>query len=129
MMIKIYTDAATRPHSNQSGIGILIIVNGKQEQKSLSLAMQDNHHAEFAASIAGFRYLLQKYGNQNTVFFHSDSKIVIDGLNKNYSKSFKPQLKELAGLEDRFDLVINQWIPDKENKGAHNLANQALRKK
>ena len=52
---------------------------------------------------------------------------MIDSLDKRYSKSFAPELAKLLTLHEKFPLVIDQWIPDKQNTGAHNLALQALK--
>jgi len=59
-------------------------------------------------------------------FFNTDSKIVSDSLNKQYAKHFEKYVDELLDLQGKFDTVVNTWIPDSQNMGAHTLAIQAL---
>ena len=113
-MIKLYTDAASK--NNLSSAGILLVHDKKQIQLSQPLSASDNHQAEFQAAIAGFKQALSQFANEETVFFYSDSQLVIDSLNKNNS------------LIDSFKLVVWQWVPEKDNKGAHQLALQGLKK-
>ncbi|WP_304653372.1 ribonuclease HI family protein [uncultured Ligilactobacillus sp.] len=124
-MVKLYTDAAT--NKTHSAAGILVIADQKQYQFKQKITASNNHQAEFEAAIIGFEYLHRYFPSAQNVFFHSDSKIVIDSLDKRYSKSFAPELAKLLTLQEKFPLVIDQWIPDKQNTGAHNLALQALK--
>ncbi|KRL01538.1 ribonuclease HI family protein [Liquorilactobacillus capillatus] len=126
-MIKLYTDAATRGNPGPSSAGVLIVSSDGQQQLSFKLPPSSNHRAEFHAAIKGFETLLTYYATSETIFFHSDSKIVITSLEKNYSKSYAQELAALVSLQKRYRLVINRWIPEKQNKGAHNLAAQGLR--
>lgn len=122
-MIKLYTDAATK--NEQAGLGILIVHNEHQYQLKQKTTAKNNHQAEFKAAIAGFAEVISRFPTE-TLFFYSDSKIVIDSLEKNYSRSFAEELAQLNTLRTEFSLIIDQWIPDNQNKGAHNLALQAL---
>lgn len=124
-MVKLYTDAAT--NKTHSAAGILVIADQKQYQFKQKITASNNHQAEFEAAILGFEYLSRNFPNAQNIFFHSDSKIVIDSLDKRYSKSFAPELAKLLTLHEKFPLVIDQWIPDKQNTGAHSLALQALK--
>lgn len=124
-MVKLYTDAAT--NKTHSAAGILVIAEQKRHQIKQKITASNNHQAEFEAAILGFEYLLRHFPNAQNVFFYSDSKIVIDSLDKRYSKSFAPELTKLLALQEKFPLVIAQWIHDKQNTGAHNLALQALK--
>lgn len=126
-MIKLYTDAATKGNPGISTAGILIIKNGKQYQYAINLPNSTNHTAEFLAAITGFQYVDNLFSNTETLMFFCDSKIVIESIDKNYSKNFQKMLSELINLQKKFPLVISKWIPEKENKGAHFLATQKLR--
>lgn len=126
-MIKLYTDAAVNQHTGHTAIGILIVNNGKQIQLNQVITPTDNHDAEFSAAIAGFQKLIDLQIDPNElIFFYTDSKIVIDSLNKQYAKHFEKHLDKLLGLQNQFATVVNTWIPDKQNMGAHTLALQAL---
>lgn len=126
-MIKLYTDAAVNQRTGHSAIGLLIVHNGKQLQLSNVIQPTNNHEAEFIAAISGFKKLIElQIDPSEIIFFNTDSKIVADSLNKQYAKHFEPYVDELLKLQSRFDTVVNTWIPDSQNAGAHNLANQAL---
>ena len=112
-MIKLYTDAASK--NNLSSAGILLVHDKKQIQLSQPLSASGNHQAEFQAAIAGFKQALSQFANEETVFFYSDSQLVIDSLNKNYSKHYQELLAELNRLIDSFKLVVWQWVPEKDN--------------
>lgn len=125
-MLKIYTDAATKGNPGPTGLGILIIDQHQQQQLTASLEQATNHEGEFAAAIAGFQYLVEHYDHSETVLFYTDSRLLSDAVGKNYTKHYQPQLTKLSQLMDQFPTVVTQWVSERENHGAHNLANQAL---
>ncbi len=126
-MIKLYTDAAVNQQSGNAAIGILIVEDGQQHQIKNKILAANNHEAEFKAAVEGFKTLISLNIPQTTlIFYYTDSKIVIDSLNKQYAKHFASQIEQLLALQNHFDTVINTWIPDHQNQGAHHLAIQAL---
>lgn len=127
-MLKIYTDAATLGNPGPTGLGVLIVNNQQQIQLKQSLTLATNHEGEFKAAIMGFKYLVDHYSAAETVLFYTDSRLVSDAIGKNHSKTFTDQLDSLTNYLDYFTLVVTQWVPEKQNQGAHQLANQALRK-
>lgn len=128
-MIHINTDAAVRGNPGPAVGGILIVNNHQQLQLTTDLGILDNHRAEFMAAIWGFTYLNQHYANDEIVSFQSDSKLLIDSLNKRYAKHYRTELNDLLALQTKFALVLNQWVPESQNTGAHHLALAALQKK
>ncbi|AVK60358.1 ribonuclease HI [Lactobacillus sp. CBA3605] len=124
--MQLYTDAATTPANHQSAAGILLVEAGKQHQFKQVLPPSDNHTAEFLAAIAGFKLILDTYGPNQAVFFFTDSQVVAESVSKAYSKSFSVELKTLLHLQDQCQVVITRWIPESENHGAHQLAQQGL---
>ncbi|WP_343032801.1 reverse transcriptase-like protein [Weissella coleopterorum] len=127
MIIKIYTDATIYNKNNQVGIGILIIKDNIQHQYHQTLDYAaDNHTAEFLAAIAGFKKLSTLANPDDTIQFFTDSRMVSDAIAKKYSKKYKALLEQYLILQDQFNLVISQWIPEKSNQGAHHLARQSL---
>ena len=123
-MIKLYTDAAFK--NGKSAAGILIVKDGRQIQQKFALNEKDNHAAEFAAAARGFEQIKKIAREDEAIFFYTDSKIVFDSLNKHYSKSYQEQLNSLEEIVRTFSLMIPNQISDKENRGAHELALQAL---
>ena len=65
--------------------------------------------------------------NEN-VQIYSDSKIVTDALHKSYAKHYQGLVDEINLQLTPYPLVLINWVPEKENRGAHNLALQALKK-
>lgn len=125
-MIKLYTDAATKGNPGPSGLGALVVAHQQQFQLHQSAGVLSNHAGEFAAAQFGFAYLLDHFAPTEAVYFYTDSRLLADALQKNYAKHFAPELAALQRQMAQFNLVISQWIPEKQNHGAHHLATQAL---
>lgn len=129
-MIKIYTDAATKGNPGPSGIGFVLVGEGLYQQIAVPLeGTYSNHEAEFIALVTGLSYLVDHKLNKEVLQILSDSKIVVSAIEKSYVKNevFKPHLHQLKSLLNQFELYLIEWIPDAKNKGADNLARQALR--
>lgn len=124
--MQLYTDAATEPVTKRSAAGILLIDQGQQHQYKQPLPVGNNHTAEFLAAIAGFKTLLDTFGPGQSVFFFTDSQVVAESVSKAHSKNFNVELQTLLHLQDQCQVVITQWIPESENHGAHQLAQQGL---
>ena len=103
-MIKMYTDAATKGNPGPTGLGVLIIDQHNQQQL----------------------YLLDHYDHQQTILYYTDSRLLSDAIAKNYSKHYQNLLNQLNQLVNQETMVVTRWIPEKDNHGAHHLANQAL---
>lgn len=129
-MLKIYTDASTKGNPGPSGAGLLIVGDSLHIQLSSALGVMSNHEAEFAAACLGLEYLIDENLNDQTVTLFTDSKVVAQTIDKNYTNNpaFIPYLKKLNSLFDFFPLIICQWIPEKKNRGADTLARQGLEK-
>ena len=59
---------------------------------------------------------------------HTDSKVTADAIEKNYTKkeSNRIVLKEIQKKVKHFPQLFVKWIPESENRGADQLARQAL---
>ena len=126
-MLKLYTDAATKGNTGIGGVGVLIVNDHDQVQLHLPLPAMTNHEAEFHAALAGFDYLLAHQLNTGLVSYATDSKLVLDALDKRYAKHYPALLAALLERTDRFPNLITQWVPDRVNQGAHQLAQLGLR--
>ena len=130
-MLKIYVDAATKGNPGPSGVGVLMVTNTERFQYAFPLKnLYSNHEAEFQGMILGLQLAIEKQLQHENTFVYTDSKIVAETVQKNYAKrtEFKNYLTEVQELIKNFPLCIIQWIPEKENKGADNLARQGLQK-
>lgn len=130
-MIRLYTDAAVSGDPGNAGIGILILF--KQEQKQYTVPLEhdqwNTHLAEFHALLYGLRLLVEKGLTDQMIFCYTDSQIVAHSVEKSYVKNseYNKYLIQILELMNKFSYLSVQWIPNNKNKGADNLAKQALR--
>ena len=61
---------------------------------------------------------------------YSDSKVLVSTVDKNHTANtdFLPYLELIQQKLVAFELLILQWLPEANNKGADNLARQGLKK-
>lgn len=130
-MVKIYTDAAFNPKTKQAAIVMHYYQQQQLFQATKTLTdVTDNHEAEFKAMILGIENALENQLSNSLCQFFSDSKIVIQSIEKRYVKEqrYRPFLDSILTLINHFDLVFFQWIPEKENLAADQLAKSVLHK-
>lgn len=127
-MVKLYTDAAVKGNPGPAACGILITGNGIHLQLSRVLGVMDNHTAELAAILAGLETIEEKGLQGAAVLVYSDSKAAIQAIDKNYSRDPQRQalLDKIQQKTSAWPLVLFQWIPEKQNRGADQLARQKL---
>ncbi len=131
-MLKVYTDAAVDPISRLAGIGILISDKDLHLQKHFALEGKwDNHEAEMAAILIAGHLLLEKNIQDRIIFLYTDSKISFELWDQEYTNNedFSLILEHMLKLKEKFPLLILEWIPESQNRGADNLARQGLQKK
>lgn len=132
-MIRIKTDAAVNEKNKSAGIGIVIVNDDLYKQLAIPFPYEqnlNNHTLEFQAVIQALEWLLENDLTQEMVFIETDSKVVVQVVEKEQTKNeaYLSLLNEILTLREKFSIVTIQWIPEKENKGADNLAKQALKK-
>ena len=128
-MIKVYTDAAVNGNPGDVGLGVLVLKDGEQLPFKISVGEKmDNHLAEFTAINWALGWLLEEGLQEELIFMHTDSKVTADAISKRYTKkeSNRIVLKEIQKQVKHFPQLFVKWIPESENKGADQLARQAL---
>ena len=128
-MIRVKTDAAVNGNPGKVGIGIEILYKKQQFLfKENSELLMDNHQAELWAIYRALIILQKKEWNQEMIFLNSDSKFAMMAIEKNYTKQIAYQdiLKKVQEERKKFPQLFLEWIPEKENRGADQLARQAL---
>lgn len=128
-MIRMYTDAAVKGNPGPVGIGILILTANDQIQLTKSLESEwDNHTAEFLALKYGLKWLIDHRLMDEMTFCYTDSQVAAEAINKSYTKNkaYQRVLDDILLLMDSFQLITVEWVPESKNKGADNLARQAL---
>lgn len=101
-----------------------------QEQLAVPLTEGSNHQAEFEVFLKTLEILKQRNLNGETILCYSDSKVLVSAIDKDYTNnsSFIPLFHKIKDLLPEFQLLILQWVPENQNKGADHLARQALQK-
>ena len=128
-MIRVKTDAAVNGNPGKVGIGIEILYKKQQFLfKENSELLMDNHQAELWAIYRALIILQEKEWDQEMIFLNSDSKFAMMAIEKNYTKqvAYQEILKKVQGELQFFPQLFLEWIPEKENRGADQLARQAL---
>ena len=128
-MIRVKTDAAVNGNPGKVGIGIEILYKKQQFLfKENSELLMDNHQAELWAIYRALIILQEKEWDQEMIFLNSDSKFVMMAIEKNYTKQIGYQdiLKKVQEERKNFPQLFLEWIPEKDNRGADQLARQAL---
>ena len=128
-MIRVKTDAAVNGNPGKVGIGIEILYQKQQFLfKENSEILMDNHQAELWAIYRALMILKEKEWHQEMIFLNSDSKFAVMAIEKNYTKQIAYQdiLKKVQEERKKFPQLFLEWIPEKENRGADQLARQAL---
>ena len=128
-MIRVRTDAAVNGNPGKVGIGIEILHQKQQFLfKENSDQLMDNHQAELWAIYRALIILQEKEWDQEMIFLNSDSKFAMMAIEKNYTKQITYQdiLKKVQEERKKFPQLFLEWVPEKENRGADQLARQAL---
>ena len=128
-MIKVYTDAAVNGNPGDVGLGVLVLKDGEQLPFKISVGEKmDNHLAEFTAINWALGWLLEEGYQEELIFINTDSKVTADAIEKNYTKKEANRivLKEIQNKLKDFSQLFVKWIPESENRGADQLARQAL---
>ena len=130
-MLKVYLDASTKGNPGPSGGGLLIVGEDLHEQHAFVLPTLTNHQAEFAAMHHALEFLFnERMARPDDHAFIQTVKVVAQTIDKNYTNNpdFRKYLEEIQELLPYFTLLIVQWIPESQNKGADHLARQGLAK-
>ena len=128
-MIRVRTDAAVNGNPGKVGIGIEILYQKQQFLfKENADQLMDNHQAELWAIYRALIILQEKELDQEMIFLNSDSKFAMMAIEKNYTKqvAYQEILKKVQEERKKFPQLFLEWIPEKENRGADQLARQAL---
>jgi len=126
-LIIVYTDGASEGNPGKSSVGIVINENGHVLEYSQPIGVMSNHEAEFWAVIYALDVCLEKFPGE-ILSFRTDSKIVVDTIEKDYTKNekFLPLLEKIRDRSQHFPYMFIKWIPTDQNKHADQLAKRAL---
>ncbi|KRO00556.1 reverse transcriptase-like protein [Companilactobacillus kimchiensis] len=125
-MIKLYTDAGLNTNLNLAVVSYVIKLNNQIYKEAIPQNNQDNHYLEFLALKIALQKIIENNWNDEIILIHSDSQIVIDSLDKNYSKHYQPILDEILTELQSFPSYFAKHIADKDNRAAHALVHQKM---
>ncbi|UOQ42759.1 ribonuclease HI family protein [Halobacillus salinarum] len=127
-MIEVYTDGAAMGDPGPSACGVYMKHADKHWEYSFQLGELSNHEAEFWGVIKALEICQSEFPGE-IISLRSDSRIVVDTLEKEFSKNekFIPLLERIQHLKNAFAFVFIKWIPEKQNKNADRIARSALR--
>jgi ribonuclease HI len=125
-MIKLYTDAGLNTNQNLAAIAFVYQSEDISKKFVRPEKNMDNHYLEFLAVQVALTDLIDAHLNNDILQLCSDSQIVIDSINKNYSKHYQPMVDVIMPLLEQFPAYFTKHIADKDNKQAHSLIHQEL---
>ena len=83
--VELYTDGACRGNPGPGGWGAILVYRGKEKELSGGEASTTNNRMELMAAIAGMSALREPC----EIFLTSDSKYLVDAINKGWLASWK----------------------------------------
>lgn len=106
--VDIFTDGACSGNPGPGGYGVILKFNGQEKMLSKGFINTTNNRMELRAVIAGLSALNEKC----KVRIYSDSKYIIDAINKGWAKrwknnGWKRNKKENALNPDLWDKLLN----------------------
>ncbi|MCF6359863.1 MAG: ribonuclease HI [Cyclobacteriaceae bacterium] len=136
-MIKLYTDGAAKGNPGNGGYGTVLLFGKHRKELSQGFRMTTNNRMELLAVIAGLEVLKT---NEHPITIYSDSKYVVDAINKGWlkgwvKKNFKDKKnvdlwKRFLPLQKKFNLTF-KWVKGHagniENERCDELAVEAAK--
>ncbi|MDH3981861.1 MAG: ribonuclease HI [Kiritimatiellaceae bacterium] len=83
--VEIYTDGACKGNPGPGGYGVVLISNGREKELSGGFCKTTNNRMELLACIVGLRSL----NRPCEVVLTSDSKYVVNGIEKGWAKKWR----------------------------------------
>ncbi|MCZ0716940.1 ribonuclease HI family protein [Aerococcus kribbianus] len=128
-MIRLSIDGSVDNQYGKAGVGI--VWNENKQSKPFKFPLQqemDNHQAEFWALRIAIELLKKAHKEGEIILCQTDSRTVFDAVEKNYHPQntynrLAHRINEDLADFDQFNLL---WVPERDNRGADNLAKQAL---
>ena len=125
-MIKLYTDAGLNTNLNLGVVSFVIRIDNKIYTDAQIQNFDDNHFLEFLALKMALTKIIKKGWNDEIVLIHSDSQIVVDSVEKKYSKHYQTILDEILQSLEQFPSYFIKHVADKDNREAHALVHQKM---
>ena len=82
----MYTDGAARGNPGRGGYGVVLMSGTARMELSAGYQYTTNNRMELMAVLAGLKSLK---GNGHQIWVYSDSRYVVDAINKNWLKGWE----------------------------------------
>ena len=114
--INIYTDGAAKGNPGPGGYGVVLEYDGHTKELSEGFRLTTNNRMELLAVIIGLEHIKH---SKNQIIVYSDSKYVVDSINKkwvfnwelnNYRKKKNPDLWRRFLIVYRKHNIIFKWV-------------------
>jgi len=114
--INIYTDGAAKGNPGPGGYGVVLEYAGQTKELSEGFRLTTNNRMELLAVIIGLEHIKN---SKNQIIVYSDSKYVVDSINKkwvfnwelnNYKKKKNPDLWRRFLIVYRKHNTIFKWV-------------------
>lgn len=133
MILKVFTDGASKGNPGKAAIGILI--NDENDSELIAykeyIGKATNNVAEYKAFLKSLELIKTFNGNVDKVEFFADSELMVKQLNGQYKvKDAKLNVlyNETRNLLSHLNIMHTiTYIPRTENKIADKLANEAIK--
>jgi len=125
-MIKLYTDDGLNTNLNLGVVSFVIRTDEKNYKATEVHNFDDNHYLEFLALKIALQKIIENDWNNEIVLIHSDSQIVVDSVEKKYSKHYQPVLDDILTELENFPDYFIKHVADKDNREAHFLVHQKM---
>ena len=141
-LVIVYTDGACIGNPGPGGYGIVILHNGERRELSSGFRHTTNNRMEMLAAVVA----LENFGARARVLLHSDSRYVVDAIEKGWARKWKANrwmrnAKEPAINPDLWERMLTvvdlhdvrfQWVRghagNPENERCDVLATSAARR-
>lgn len=129
---KLCIDGASRANPGLSGVGILVIKNGKKfEELYFYTGIKTNNQAEYLALIIGLFFLKKYVAKNDSIVVVSDSELMVRQLNRIYRVKHEG-LRSLFNMANELMKELNisiTHVPREKNSRADELANLGIDEK
>ena len=98
--IKLYTDGGAEPNPGKGGYGVILSYKGRQKEFCEGYELTTNNRMELMAVIVG----LEKIKTKAKVTVYSDSKYVVDGIEKGWAENWERN----NWIKKKGNLVLNK---------------------
>ena len=127
MRAVIHTDGASSGNPGPSGLGVVILLNGKTHEIAEPIGIATNNIAEYSSLVCALERALELGASEAEVYM--DSELVVRqmlGAYKVKNAGLKPLFEKAMALSRKFKDFSIAHVPREQNKEADRLSKKAL---